>query len=264
MPHRKWGNLVMQADKARVFAKLHVKGDPIVLYNIWDAGSAKAIADAGAKALATGSWSVAAAQGYTDGEAIPLDFALEIVARIAASVDLPLTVGFGGGSAAELERLGRNGAGLIQAGAIGINFEDQKVGGSGLYDLEFQHARVAAVRRAAEAAGLPLFINARTDLFLKERARGKHAQLLSEAKERAASYKEAGASGFFVPGLVDPALIADICGAVALPVNVMMMDGAPTLNELASVGVARISYGPMPYRQSMAALAEAYRGIGRT
>jgi len=251
-----------QSNKARLFAGLHIKGDPIVLYNIWDAGGAKAIADAGAKAIATGSWSVAGAQGFADGEAIPLDLALTIVSRIAASVDLPLTVDFEGGYAEDPETIAKNVTQVIAAGAIGVNFEDQRVGGSGLYDSKTQHGRVKAVRRAAEAADLALFINARTDLFLKEPARDKHAQLLDEAKDRAASYKEAGADGFFVPGLVDPRLIADICEAVSLPVNVMMRDGAPGLKELASLGVARVSYGPGPYISAMAALAESYRNIG--
>jgi 2-methylisocitrate lyase-like PEP mutase family enzyme len=251
-----------QSDKARLFAGLHVKGDPVILYNIWDAGSAKAIADAGAKAIATGSWSVAAAQGFKDGEAIPLDLVLTIVSRIAASVDLPLTVDFEGGYAEDTETIAKNVTRLIAAGAIGVNFEDQCVGGTGLYKPKVQHDRVKAVRRAAGTADLPLFINARTDLFLKESARDKHAGLLADAKDRAASYKEAGADSFFVPGLVDPKLIADICEAISLPVNVMMKDGAPSLETLASIGVARISYGPGPYFSSMTALAENYRNIG--
>lgn len=251
-----------QSDKARMFAGLHVKGDPVILYNIWDAGGAKTIADAGAKAIATGSWSVAAAQGFNDGEAIPLDLVLTIVSRIAASVALPVTVDFEGGYAEDPEMIAKNVTRVIAAGAIGVNFEDQRVGGAGLYDPKIQHGRVKAVRQAAEAAGIPFFINARTDLFLEEPARDKHSQLIDEAKAKAVSYKEAGADCFFVPGLVDPELIADICETVSLPVNVMMKDGAPPLNTLASIGVARISYGPGPYFSAMAALAENYRTIG--
>jgi len=252
---------VTQTDKARTFAGLHVKGDPVILYNIWDAGGAKAIADAGAKAVATGSWSVAGAQGFRDGEAIPLDLVLTLVSRIATSVDVPLTVDFEGGYAEDPETIAKNITRVIDTGAVGVNFEDQRVGGSGLYDLEIQHGRVKAVRQAAEAAGLPLFINARTDLFLKEPARDKHAQLMGEAKDRAASYKEAGADCIFVPGLVDPKLIADICKSVSLPINIMMREGAPNLKELAALGVGRVSYGPGPYILSMAALAEAYRTL---
>ncbi|NIA68177.1 isocitrate lyase/phosphoenolpyruvate mutase family protein [Pelagibius litoralis] len=250
-----------QAEKARAFADLHVAGTPLVLYNIWDAGGAKAIAKAGAKALATGSWSVAAAQGYGDGQAIPLDQVLQIVSRIAATVDLPLTVDFEGGYAEAPEKVAANVSRVIEAGAVGINFEDQIVGGSGLHTAQAQSDRIAAVRQTAEAADMPLFINARTDLFLKEKDRGKHADLIAEAKERARAYAGAGASGFFVPGLVDPDLIGAICAAAGLPVNVMMMEGAPATEALASLGVARISYGPGPYFEAMARLAERFREV---
>ena len=248
-----------QAGKARAFADLHVSGNPLVLYNIWDAGGAKAVAEAGAKAIATGSLSVAAAHGYPDGQAIPLDLVLEIVSRITETVDLPVTVDFEGGYAEAPEDVAKNVARLIGVGAIGINFEDQIVGGSGLHAVDAQRDRIAALRRAAQSADMPLFINARTDLFLKERDRTKHQGLVAEAKDRAVAYAAAGASGFFVPGLVDPDLIGAICAATPLPVNVMMMDGAPTASVLASCGVARISYGPGPYFEAMAGLADRAR-----
>ena len=250
-----------QSDKAATFAAFHVKGDPLILYNIWDAGSAKIIADAGAKALATGSWSVAAAQGFADGESIPLDLVLTIASRIATSVDLPLTVDFEGGYAEDPETITNNVTRIIKAGAIGVNFEDQRIGGSGLYGIDEQHQRVKAVREAANATGIPLFINARTDLFLKEPAREKHVALIAEAKDRAAAYKEAGADCFFVPGLVDAGLIADICDAVALPVNVMKKEGVPPISDLASLNVARISYGPGPYFTFVEMLAQQFRDV---
>ena len=121
-----------------------------------------------------------------------------------------------------------------------------------------QSGRIAAVRQAAEAADVPLFINARTDLFLKEKDREKHASLIAEAKERGAAYAAAGASGFFVPGLMDPALIGAVCEAAALPVNTMMLPGAPPAADQAAAGVARISYGPVPYFTAMKDLAERF------
>lgn len=250
-----------QVKKARDFADLHEPGSPFVLYNIWDAGGAKAIAEAGAKAIATGSWSVAAAHGYSDGQAIPMDLVLQIVSRITATVELPVTVDFEGGYAEAAENVAANVTRVIGAGAIGINFEDQIVGGTGLYSSEVQCVRIDAVRQAAQAADMPLFINARTDLFLKETDRGKHEGLVAEAKDRAAAYAQAGANGFFVPGLVDPDLIGVICEAASLPVNIMMMDGAPSGDALASFGVARISYGPGPYFEAMTGLANRFREI---
>lgn len=250
-----------QAEKARIFAGLHVKGDPLILYNIWDAGSAQAVAGAGAKALATGSWSVAGAQGYRDGQAIPLDLLEIIVGRIAATVDLPLSVDFEGGYAERPEELAQTVARIVAVGAVGVNFEDQVVGGDGLHPIDVQAARVAAVRAAGEAAGVPLFVNARTDLFLKEKDRARHEGLVGEAVERAAAYAAAGAAGFFVPGLVDPDLIRRICGSVELPVNVMMMEGAPDIATLSALGVSRISHGPGPFREAMAAIAERYAAI---
>ncbi len=247
-----------QIEKARAFAALHVKGDPLVLYNAWDAGSAKAVAAAGAKAIATGSWSVSSANGYRDGEETPFDVHVAVATRIVASVDLPVTVDFEGGYGADPEMVAANAARLMTAGAVGVNFEDQVVGGEGLYDIAAQAARIGAIRRAAEKIGLPFFINTRTDLFLKT-DRATHGGLLNEAKERARAYARAGASGFFAPGLVDENLIAELCEVSPLPVNIMMMEGAPSPARLARLGVARVSYGPIPYARTMAALTEMAR-----
>ena len=155
-----------QVEKAERFAALHQKGDPIVLYNIWDAGGAKALADAGAPAVATGSWSVAAAHGFDDGEDIPLDLVLTIVARICASVDVPVSVDFEGGYAADPTEAAENVRKVMHAGAIGINFEDRVVKGEGLYPVSEQAARIAAIKAMAAEEGVPLFLNARTNLFL--------------------------------------------------------------------------------------------------
>src|SRR5215472_4238562 len=243
-----------QSDKAARFAALHVKGAPLLLYNAWDAGSAQAILDAGAKAIATSSWAVAEAQGYRDGEAIPIAFAEQIIARIAATVDAPVTADIEGGYSEDDGALADNVSRLLDLGVIGINFEDRVVQGSGLYETDRQARRIAAIRHAAERKGIALFINARTDLFLGQ---GRDpAQSVGEALERAKAYAAAGASGFFIPGLEKDALIGRICESVTMPVNVMVMNGVPSNDRLTELGVSRISYGPIPYIHLMAALQQ--------
>lgn len=241
-----------QQEKALAFGALHRKGYPVVLYNIWDAGSARCVAEAGAKALATGSWSVAAAQGFGDGEKIPLALLLEIVRRIVGATDLPLSVDFEGAYSDDPAGGAANVAQLIEAGAIGINFEDQVVGKGGVHAMDKQASRIRAIREMADRRGIALFINARTDLFLQESDATRHAGLLDEAIARARTYAEAGGSGFFAPGLADAGLIGRLCAASPLPVNVMMKPGAPDLATLAAAGVGRVSYGPFPYRAMIA------------
>ncbi len=236
-----------QIEKARIFQALHRKGDPLVLYNIWDAGTAGAVAAAGAKALATGSWSVAAANGYADGEAIPRDVLVEVARAVVTSTDLPVSIDFEGAYSDDPKQAAANVTLLMDAGVVGINLEDQVVGGEGLHSIESQTARIRAIRAAADERGLPFFINARTDLFLKA-SDDSHPGLLDEAITRAHAFAEAGANGFFAPWLADPALISRLCEASPLPVNIMMKTGAPTVRELADCGVSRISFGPGPYR----------------
>lgn len=244
-----------QADRARAFAALHQPGTPLVLYNCWDAGSGAAIAKGGAPALATGSWSVAAAQGYADGEALPLDTLLHIATRITDTCDVPVSLDFEGGYAVEPDALRKNIAGVLAAGIIGINFEDRVIQGEGLHDIDAQTARIAAIRAEANAHGVPLYINARTDLFLQSKPED-HGQHIEAAITRGKAYAEAGASGFFIPGLSDPEMIRAICTAVSLPVNAMCLDVTADVAPLASTGVARISFGPAPYRAAMKALTE--------
>ena len=243
-----------QAENAARFAELHVKGDPLLLYNAWDAGSAKAILDAGASAIATSSWSVAEAHGYRDGEDIPIEFAEQIITRIATSVDAPVSADFEGGYSDDDGQLADNIARLVNHGVIGINFEDRVVKGGGLYDIGRQAARVAAIRAAAQHNDVDLFINARTDLFLSQPADPE--DVITEAIDRAKAYADAGASGFFIPGLQDETLIARICDASVLPVNVMIMAGVPSPDRLAEMGIARISWGPIPYINTMTTLRQ--------
>lgn len=226
------------------FRKLHQKHQPLVLYNVWDVGSAQVVAASGAKAIATGSWSCAAAQGFQDGEEMPFSLLLQTAKRITETINLPLTVDFetGYGSAK-----GDNLRALLQVGVCGINFEDQAIGLSALQPIADQCRLLTALLKVVEAEKTALFINARTDIFLQQPDQQQHPQLMIEAKERLIAYHEAGADGFFVPGLSDPQLIAELCNFSALPINIMVSSNNASLTQLADLGVSRISFGPHPY-----------------
>lgn len=249
--------MTSQSDQVALFRSLHIPGSPVVLFNIWDAGSAKAVAASGAKALATGSAPVAMAQGYDDGENIPLEVALQNIERIVGSTDLPVTMDLEGGYGADESTVANTVSKAMSEGIVGFNFEDQIVGTNELYAIDVQAKRVAAAKQAASANGIEGFVNARTDIFLKAKPDTHNAAMLDEAIERAAAYEKAGADGFFAPGLADENMIAKLCDSVNLPVNIIALPYVPANNLLAKAGVARISYGPVPYRQMMKSLEAA-------
>ena len=247
-----------QAQKAAAFRKLHVRGKPLVLLNVWDAGSAKAVAAGGAPAIATGSWSVAAANGYADGEHIPLDLVIGNLGRIVGAVELPVSIdmesGYGKTPEAAAASIGRT----IEAGAIGCNLEDSFTENGELRDIAAQVARIRAIRAVAERLRVRYFINARTDVFFQPKLAHDDAAV-AHAAERARAYADAGADGLFAPGLVDEKLIARLVELSPLPLNIMDTGQAPSWDKLAAAGVARISHGPAPYRRAMQGLEELAR-----
>ncbi len=238
------------------FAGLHIAGAPLILFNIWDAGSAVAVERVGAQAVATGSHSVAGAHGYGDGEELPLDILLTTVREIAGAVECPLTVDFEAGFAEDLQSLAANARALIEAGAVGCNFEDQLIGQDALRDTKEQADRISVMDQAG------LFVNARTDTFLNPLKQGDDPntiELVEAVVDRGLAYKAAGASSYFIPGLSSPDLIRKVCEVVDLPINVMRMPDMISNAELAGLGVARISYGPAPWRDAMAFVETAAR-----
>ena len=240
------------------FAALHVPGDPVVLYNIWDTGSALAVAAAGAKALATGSHPVGDAAGFGDGQKVPLDFVFGNASRILAAVDLPLTVDFEGAYSTDPGKAAANVAALKDTGTVGCNFEDQVIGGEGVHTIGGQVARIRAIR---EAVGSDFFINARTDLMIK--AESQDDALIDAVIERGKAYADAGASGFFGPRIADPKHIERVVREVPLPLNAIAFPGAPDKKVWAEAGVARISHCPFPHRALMAKLTDrAKEAIG--
>ncbi|MBI2792217.1 MAG: isocitrate lyase/phosphoenolpyruvate mutase family protein [Gammaproteobacteria bacterium] len=251
-----------QIEHAKQLKKLHIKGDPLILFNIWDAGSAKAIEESGGKVIATSSWAIAASQGYEDGQKLPLDFALNIIKRVIDRVNIPVTVDIEGGYGITPKEVQQTVRRVIEAGAVGINFEDQIIGENSLYSINEQCDRIKAVQEITQSLCIPIFINARTDIFLKTPSKhNKHH--LEESVERAIAYAASGADGFFAPGLNDPILIKELCELSPIPVNIMRLSEMVSNNQLAELGVARISYGPAPFSQMIEMLKLAHRQASR-
>jgi 2-methylisocitrate lyase-like PEP mutase family enzyme len=253
--------MIDQARKAEQFRAFHIPGRPLVLFNIWDAGSAKAVATSGAKAIATGSWSVANANGFLDGERIPLTLAIANLRRVVDATDLPVTVDLESGYGDAPEVVGETIALAIDAGAVGCNLEDSFPANGDLRETADQADRIRCARRTADTAHIPFFINARTDIFFQRPTEEHDDAMVTEAMDRAQAYAEAGADGFFAPGLANIVLIARLTEGSPLPLNIMVGDATPGVRALAEYGVARVSYGPRPYLMAMKALEEAARAV---
>lgn len=234
---------------ANQFRSLHHADDPLILVNAWDVASARAIS-ASLPAIATSSAGVASARGYADGEEIPLDIVIRLVESISAAVAVPLSVDFEAGYGDEPEAVGDAIAAIIGAGAVGVNLEDGlTLHERRLVDPGVHAAKISAARRAADTSGIPLFINARTDPFWL--TIGTPEECMTEALQRAAMYTDAGADGVFVPRLLDLKLIEAFVGATTLPINILAMPGGPSIRELQTAGVKRISLGSWPMRATM-------------
>jgi 2-methylisocitrate lyase-like PEP mutase family enzyme len=222
------------SSNARAFRQLHAEG-LLLLANAWDAGSARLVESLGAKAVATSSAAVAWTHGYPDGDALPVPLLLASVTAIARVIRVPLTVDVEGGYADDAEGVGETVARVIGAGAVGINIED----GAGAPDVLC--AKIEGIKRTAARLGVDLFVNARTDVYLRELE--PPARRLPETLARAERYRAAGADGLFVPGLMDRAETKAITSAVTLPLNLLARPGLPPAAELATLGVRRLSAG---------------------
>jgi len=234
-------------DTTKLFTQLHSQSSPLILFNVWDAATAQAVSNAGGKAIATGSWSIAAAHGYADGQNIPLDMVVQIIERIVESVDIPVSVDFECGYTDSFDCLADNFKRIIDTGAVGVNFEDQLIGQTGLRSPSDQARRLEILANVSSQSGAQIFLNARTDLFLQEQDGSRHTKLMEEAIGRAKVYSAAGATGFFAPGLSDEGLISQLCTQVSLPINIMANAAKTDTMKLKQLGVSRISFGPHPF-----------------
>jgi 2-methylisocitrate lyase-like PEP mutase family enzyme len=230
------------------FRALHARaGEVLVLANAWDAGSARVIEACGVEAIATTSSGVAWACGWPDGNALPPRELADMVRRIVRVISVPLTVDAEAGYSDDPAQAAESVRAVMDAGAVGVNLEDG--GGS----PALLGAKIAAVKKAAASAGVDLFVNARTDVFLRGLVAA--GERVAETIRRARQYQEAGADGIFVPLASAPEDIRALVAGVSLPLNVMVVPGLPSVAELAQLGVRRVSAG--------AAIVQAVHGLTR-
>lgn len=241
---------------ALAFRSLHVPGTPLVLPNAWDPVGARIVEDAGAAAVATTSAGLSWALGAADGDRLERERVLDAVRRITAAVDVPVSADVESGYARDARGVADTVRAVLAAGAVGVNIEDALYeGGEPLRPIAEQAERIAAAREAADAEGVPLFVNARVDTFLRG------AGEIDVTLERAAAFLDAGADGIFVPGAVDPETVKLLVEGVDGPLNVLGGPGAPPVAELAALGVARVSVGSSIAQAAHALVRRAAREL---
>ena len=243
----------VQVAKAEAFRRMHDRRRILLLPNAWDAASARIFENAGFGAIATTSAGLSYTAGYPDGEAIPREDMVTIVRWIARSVATPVTADIESGFGQTAREVGETVRMVIEAGAVGINLEDTTHGAERqLYDLPVAVERIRAARAAAEAAGVPIVINGRTDVYLL--AVGDQASRFDHAVRRLNAYREAGADCMFPIGYLDSQTISALAKAINGPINVIGVPGTPSVAELESLGVARVSTASGPARIAMTAI----------
>jgi 2-methylisocitrate lyase-like PEP mutase family enzyme len=240
---------ISQESRAAEFRTLHTAGNILVLPNAWDAASARIVETCGAKAVATSSAAVSWAHGYPDGEALPKATLLSMVAEIVRVLGVPLSVDSEAGFSSDPAAVAEFVLELVRAGAAGINLED------GLLPPDHLAAKIAAIKQACARENRAVFVNARTDVYLRALVPAGNA--VEESIVRGRRYREAGADGLFVPGVTDLAAMKQMADAVALPLNVLVWQGLPPVGELKAAGVRRVSAGAATARAAFGALGRA-------
>jgi 2-methylisocitrate lyase-like PEP mutase family enzyme len=229
--------MTTQAQKAELLRSLHVPGDPLIVTNVWDAVTARLVAGvSGVRAIASASHSVSYAHGVPDGEGLTVEEALAVARLIVGAVDLPVTIDFEKAYAKDAAGVETNVGRLIETGAVGLNLEDS-IDGTNLFPIEVAAERVSAARRAADASGIPLVINARVDALIRGSDR-------DDMVARANAYLAAGADCAFVLGLSSEDDVARALAAIDGKVSVIAGATSVPLERLAELGVSRVSFGP--------------------
>ena len=251
----------MSRDKAERLQSLHRRDDLLVVPNAWDVGSARVLETAGFPTVASSSAAFAWSLGLPDGEQAPWDEVIGGLARMAAGVDVPVSADLEGGYVDSTGGIDRTVEALVDAGVAGVGLEDSDFGDDdeGVVEAE-EHAEViAAARAAADALDYPLFINGRTELYV--RRVGPDDARLEEAARRLALYVEAGADGAFCPGIRDAEEIGELAERVAAPLNVLWMPSMPYLDELERLGVRRVTVGSQTYLAALSAVERIAEGL---
>lgn len=249
--------------KARLFLDMHHGPHILVLPNAWDAASARIFEEAGFPAIASTSGGVAVSLGFADGENISLSEMLGAVRRIAAAVSVPVSADMEAGYADTAAGVAETAKAVLEAGAIGMNFEDgTRVKAAPLAPIESQVEKIRAIRQASERLGVHLVLNARTDVFLAQA--GEAGTRTREAIRRANAYREAGADCLFVPGVADPETIAALAHGINGPLNILAGPSTPPAAELERLGVARMSTGSGPMRAALTYARECALALRET
>lgn len=247
-------SVLTQSEKAQQLRLLHHAGNLLILPNIWDVLGAKLLESIGYPAVATASASVALTNGYPDGEIIPFNDVIKNLKRISTGVNVPVTADIEGAYASENKLLEPNIRLLIETGIAGINFEDTNHTSHTLNELPLQCNRIKTIRKTADAMGVPLFINARTDVLFHNEQFPTPETKQAELIRRGLAYKEAGADCFFPVMLKSEEAIAGLTSALQMPVNIIAVPGIPELKKLEQLGVARLSLGPSFLRIAIKAM----------
>jgi 2-methylisocitrate lyase-like PEP mutase family enzyme len=237
-----------QAAKANLFRDLHRGPKILVLPNAWDVASARILENAGVAAIATTSAGVAFTLGYPDGQKISREEMLAVVGRIAAKVKVPVTADIEAGYGNRPEDAALTARAVIEAGAVGLNLEDGADDGQ-LVDLSLQLEKITAVRESSRKMGVPLVLNARTDVYL--RGAGKPEARFGETVKRLIAFQEAGADCLFAPGVRELEIISRLVHELQHPVNILAGPGSPSIPELQKIGVARVSLGSSTMRATL-------------
>ena len=239
--------MVQQQVKAAAFRGLHTGKEILLLPNAWDVASARVIEESGSKAIATTSAGIAFSLGYPDGQKIPRDEMISVIARIVKAVKIPVTADVEAGYGNTAEDAARTARAVLDAGAVGMNLED--AAGAALVDLPLQLEKIRAVREMASRLRIMLVLNARTDAYLLHI--GDPGKRYDETLRRLSAFREAGADCVFAPGLKDASTIGRLVADLKCPLNILSGPGSPSLPELSKLGVARVSLGSSTMRATL-------------